>query len=187
LKVHPLAGFYPSQAEVYPLYERCQALDLPVLIHTGMDPAPLRSKYGRPAEVDEVANDFPDLRIVCAHMGGVWREEAVGVAQHHENVWLDVCGTESLLRRDRVGFYRRLREDLDILGADKLCFASDFPYYGSPAALGRWVRTFGEPSAEAGAAGITFSDEEIGGILHGNAERWLGASLSGAAGGSGES
>ena len=175
LKLHPLAGFYPNQREVYPLYERCVEFGIPVLIHAGIDPPPIRSRYGQPIYLNDVCIDFPELRVICAHMGGVWRDEAVALARFHPNLWLDVCGTESLRRSDLMGFYGRLRADLNLLGPDKICFASDYPYYGSARAVGRWVQAFRAPPPEVAAAGITFSDAEIEGILHRNAETWLGS------------
>ena len=108
---------------------------------------------------------------MCAHMGKAWREEAVDLAERHPNLWLDVCGTEALYRRDPAEFYRRLRADLDVLGPGKVCFASDYPYYGSAGSLGRWVDRFQAPGEAA--AEVSFSDAEIAGILHGNGEAWL--------------
>lgn len=177
LKLHPLAGFYPNQREVYPFYERCVQFDIPVLIHAGIDPPPIRNKYGQPINFDDVCTDFPDLRVMCAHMGGVWRDEAVTLSDYHPNLWLDVCGTESLQRRDPIGFYKRLRFDLDLLGPEKICFGSDYPYQGSARFLRRWVETFRSPPPEVAQAGITFSEDEVEGILHRNAETWLGAKV----------
>jgi len=174
LKLHPLSGFYPNQREVYPFYERCLEHDIPVLIHSGIDPPPTINKYGDPIHLDDVCRDFPQLRVMCAHMGGPWREVAVTLADFHPNLWLDLSGNQGLLQRDSLGFYKRLRQDLDVLGPEKICFASDHPYWGSPKALKRWVEAFTNPRPEAAEAGITFSHEEIEGILYRNAQAWLG-------------
>ena len=174
LKLHPLAGFYPNQGEVYPFYERCVEFAIPVLIHSGIDPPPVRNKYGQPIHLDDVCTDFPHLRVMCAHMGGVWRDEAVTLSLYHPNLWLDLSGTQTFLQRDAIGFYKRLRSDVDLLGPDKICFASDYPYYGSEKALKGWVEALCSPLPEVAEAGITFSKEELEGILHRNAEAWLG-------------
>ena len=179
VKLHPLSGWYPDDRAVYPVYEKCASLRVPVLIHSGSDPPPLRSKYGRPIYLDDVCVDFPQLRIMCAHMGKPWREEAVDLAERHANLWLDVCGTEALYRRDPAEFYRRLRGDLDALGPGKVCFASDYPYYGSAASLGRWVERFRAPGEAAQKAGISFSEAEVAGILQENGAAWLGGEGSG--------
>ena len=47
------------------------------------------SDTGRPLYIDEVALDFPDLRIMCGHIGIPWTEEMLGVAFKHRNVWID--------------------------------------------------------------------------------------------------
>ena len=88
VKLHPLSGWYPDDRAVYSVYEKCVSLEVPVLIHSGSDPPPLRSKYGRPIHLDDVCIDFPELRIMCAHMGKAWREEAVDLAERHPNLWL---------------------------------------------------------------------------------------------------
>src|SRR5439155_21180788 len=52
-----------------------------------------RSKYGNPMELDDVAIDFPDLRIVMAHGGRpLYMEEAFFVLRRHRGMWLDVSG-----------------------------------------------------------------------------------------------
>ena len=69
LKIHPAAGFFPSDRVVYPMYEKAQELGLPVMVHTGPEPKPLYSRHCQPVYVDDVAADFPDLTIILAHAG----------------------------------------------------------------------------------------------------------------------
>src|SRR3989442_7697004 len=74
------------------IYRRCEERGLPVMIHTGTSIFPgARSKYGNPMELDDVAIDFPDLRIVMAHGGRpLYMEEAFFVLRRHRAVSLDV-------------------------------------------------------------------------------------------------
>ena len=74
------------------IYRRCEERGLPVMIHTGTSIFPgARSKYGNPMEFDDVAIDFPDLRIVMAHGSRpLYMEEAFFVLRRHRGMWLDV-------------------------------------------------------------------------------------------------
>src|SRR2546422_7881460 len=67
------------------IYRRCEDRGLPVMIHTGTSIFPgARSKFGNPMELDDVAIDFPDLRIVMAHGGRpLYMEEAFFVLRRH--------------------------------------------------------------------------------------------------------
>ena len=100
LKIHPphqlfRANAYldelPSLAEVY---RRAEAARIPVTIHTGTSVFPgARSRLGDPMDVDDVAVDFPELRILLAHGGRpLWMEAAFFVVRRHPNVFLEVSG-----------------------------------------------------------------------------------------------
>ncbi|HEX6533745.1 MAG TPA: amidohydrolase family protein [Gemmatimonadaceae bacterium] len=76
------------------IYGACERLGLPVLVHTGTSIFPgARCKYGHPMELDDVAVDFPDLRLVMAHGGRpLWMREAFFILRRHRHVWLDLSG-----------------------------------------------------------------------------------------------
>src|SRR5213595_321294 len=76
------------------IYRRCEERGLPVMIHTGTSIFPgARPKYGNPMELDDVAIDFPDLRVVMAHGGRpLYMEEAFFILRRHRQVRLDVSG-----------------------------------------------------------------------------------------------
>jgi uncharacterized protein len=84
MKIHPSHQCFPANAYTEGLealgriYRRCEERGLPVLIHTGTSIFPgARSKWGNPLEVDDVAIDFPDLKIGIAHGGRpFWMQEA---------------------------------------------------------------------------------------------------------------
>ncbi len=100
VKIHPphqgfAANAYTDGMEALgKIYRRCEERGLPVMIHTGTSIFPgARSKYGNPMELDDVAIDFPDLRIVMAHGGRpLYTAEAFFVLRRHRQVWLDVSG-----------------------------------------------------------------------------------------------
>lgn len=122
LKLYPSYQFYyPNDAMVYPLYEICQAEGLPVLMHIGSSVMPgTRIKYCDPVCLDDVAVDFPELRLVMAHGGrGFWYDECAFLAAHHANLYIDVAG----LVPDRLLEHFPNLERL----AHKVVFGSDWP------------------------------------------------------------
>jgi predicted TIM-barrel fold metal-dependent hydrolase len=100
MKIHPSHQCFPANAYTDGLealgriYRRCEERGLPVLIHTGTSIFPgARSKWGNPLEVDDVAIDFPDLKIGIAHGGRpFWMQEAFFILRRHRNVYLEISG-----------------------------------------------------------------------------------------------
>ena len=98
-----------------------QDLGIPVLIHTGSSIFPgTRLRYGDPLHLDDVAVDFPDLKLVMAHSGrGFWYDRAFFMSRLHKNVYMEISGLPP----------SRLLEYFPDLGrnADKVIFGSDWP------------------------------------------------------------
>jgi hypothetical protein len=103
------------------LYETAQELGLLVMIHTGTSAFPgARSRLGDPMLVDDVAVDFPELRLVLAHGGRpLWDREAFFLTRRHANVWLELSGIPPW--RIREHFPR-----LEVV-AEKILYGSDWP------------------------------------------------------------
>lgn len=82
---------YPAMAD---LYAECQAREVPVMIHTGTSIFPgARNRYADPMAVDDVAVDFPRLRIILAHSGRpLYTDTAFFLARRHRNVFLELSG-----------------------------------------------------------------------------------------------
>ncbi len=59
LKIHPTAGFFPDDSICFPLYKRATDYGLPILIHSGSEPAPMEAKYSHPVYIDSLAAEFP--------------------------------------------------------------------------------------------------------------------------------
>jgi len=75
----------------YPVYEKCCELNIPVTVHSSVNFSVNRSiEYGRPLYIDEVACDFPGLKIVANHGGWPWVTEMVAVAWKHPNVYIEI-------------------------------------------------------------------------------------------------
>jgi uncharacterized protein len=140
-KFHPsVQEFYPNDRLAYPLYEVIAQAKLPALFHTGQTGvgagtrggAGIRLKYSHPMLLDDVAADFPDMPIILAHPSFPWQEEALSVATHKPQVYIDLSGWSPKY------FPPILVQYANTLLKDKILFGSDYPVI-SPE---RWMAEF---------------------------------------------
>jgi len=140
-KFHPsLQGFFPNDRSAYVLYEAIAEAKLPALFHTGQTGAGsgmrggngVRLKYSNPMHLDDVAVDFPDMPIILAHPSFPWQEEALSVAQHKPNVYIDLSGWSPKY------FPPILVKYANSLLKHKMLFGSDWPVI----APDRWLHDF---------------------------------------------
>jgi predicted TIM-barrel fold metal-dependent hydrolase len=140
-KFHPTAqGFYPNDRMAYPLYEVIQDAGLVALFHTGQTGvgagAPggfgLRLKYSNPMYIDDVAADFPNLKIVMAHPSFPWQEEALAVATHKPTVYIDLSGWSPKY------FPPILVRYANSILKERILFGSDYPVITPD----RWIADF---------------------------------------------
>lgn len=94
LKLYPgYEPFYPWDKRCQVVFDLCQEYDVPVMIHCGDTYTPTgRVKYAHPLEVDEVAVDNPDLKIVICHLGNPWLRDTMEVIYKNKNVHADISG-----------------------------------------------------------------------------------------------
>ncbi len=165
-KFHPtVQGYHPNDRMAWPLYEVINQYKLPAIFHTGHSGigsgmrcgGGLRLEYSNPMHLDDVAISFPDMQIVMAHPSWPWQDEALSVAMHKPNVWIDLSGWSPKY------FPQQLIQYSNTLLKDRVLFGSDFPLIQPD----RWIK-------DAGEAG--FKPEVMPGILKGNAGRLLGLS-----------
>jgi predicted TIM-barrel fold metal-dependent hydrolase len=161
IKMHCDAlGIYPNDKELlYPIYEKCSELGLVILHHTGTTGLGYcKIKYGRPVDIDEVAQDFPDLKIICAHFGWPWMEECFAVAVRNPNVYVDISGW--LARYFPPLLITYINGPL----RTKMLFGTDYPMIRTPL----WMKEFDEfckPKLKPGVPEL---------LLGGNAANLLG-------------
>ncbi|WP_428839497.1 amidohydrolase family protein [Actinoplanes italicus] len=140
-KFHPsIQGFAPDDRLAYPMYEAIEELGAVALFHTGQTGigarvrggGGIRLKYSNPMLVDDVAVDFPDLRIILAHPSFPWQDEALAVATHKEHVHIDLSGWSPKY------FPPQLIRYANSLLQDKVLFGSDYPVLTPD----RWLADF---------------------------------------------
>ncbi len=140
-KFHPsIQAFHPNDRAVYGLYEVLEELGVPALFHTGQTGigagvrggAGIRLKYSNPMYVDDVAADFPDLPIILAHPSFPWQDEALAVATHKPQVYIDLSGWSPKY------FPPQLVRYANSLLKEKVLFGSDYPVITPD----RWLADF---------------------------------------------
>ncbi len=142
-KMYPPNGFYPDDDAFYPYYEKCVELDVPIVIHTGFTSRFKYVKYARPLYIDKIAADFPTLKIVMAHVGVPWTEEALMVTSKNPNVSVDVSGWQVYASRVPFKLYQMIAEaKFSRVFPNRMLFGSDFPLFEYAMPLGKWVKFF---------------------------------------------
>lgn len=126
LKLAPIyQRFEPLSDCAFAVYEVAQELSLPVIWHQGttfVREAPLA--LARPMMLDEVATAFPRLKIVIAHLGHPWIEEAMATIRKHPTLFADISALETRPWQ----YYNGMIAALEYGVTDKLLLGSDFPF-----------------------------------------------------------
>jgi predicted TIM-barrel fold metal-dependent hydrolase len=162
-KFHPnTQAFWPNDHEFFPLYDVIAQAGLIALFHSGTTGigagmpggGGVRLKYSNPMAVDDVAAEFPGLDIILAHPSFPWQEEALAIAVHKPNVFIDLSGWSPKYFPEILVQYinTRLR--------DKMLFGSDFPLITPD----RWLSDFEK---------LPIRDDVRPLVLKGNAARLL--------------
>ncbi len=140
-KFHPTCqGFFPNDRMAYKLYEVIAEYKLPAIFHTGHSGigtgmrggGGLRLKYSQPIHLDDVAVDFPDMTIILAHPSWPWTDEALSIALHKPNVYIDLSGWSPKYFPPQIVQYANTQL------RTKMLFGSDFPLIKP----GRWIADF---------------------------------------------
>ncbi len=160
---HIMQDCDPGDRVGYPIYEVIAEYKLPAIFHTGHSGmgtgmrggGGVRLKWGRPMLVDDVAVDFPDMKIILAHPSWPWVDESLSMALHKDNVFIDLSGWSPKYFAPQIIQYAntQLRH--------KMLFGSDFPLIHPD----KWI---------AAASGVGFRDDVMPGIMKDNAARLLG-------------
>ena len=156
VKFHPdYQDFFVSDRRYYPIYRKCAELDLPVIFHAGYDPASPGNIHGMPEDFARINDELPELTMILAHMGGMYRWDEVERHLLGRDIYFDtavVAGEIGMAQFSRL---------IEGQGADRILFASDCPW-DDPLNEIEMIRELG----------LSAEDEKK--IFYGNAERILG-------------
>lgn len=158
LKVHPAHQVYSPNAyrdgmgPLASVYERAQALGLPVMIHTGTSIFPgARNKHAQPMLADDVGVDYPDLVVILAHGGRpLWMNEAFFLVRRHKNMHMDISGIPP---QKLMEYFPRIEEI-----ADKVLWGTDWPGPGVPEIRGNIEKFMALPISETARRKILYDN-----------------------------
>ncbi len=163
-KFHPsVQAFDPSADEFIPLFTAIEELQVPIIVHTGQTGAGagtpggwgFRLALSNPMLLDDVAARHRHLQIIMAHPSVPWQDEALSIATHKANTWIDLSGwspkyfSPALVRAARTYLKH------------KMLFGSDLPALTPD----RWLKDF---------ALLEYPEDVQRMILKDNAARLLG-------------
>ncbi len=131
LRIVPwLWGLPPDDRRYYPLYAECIELDVPVCLQVGHTGPLLSSEPGRPIPyLENVALEFPELRIVGGHIGAPWTDEILSLATKFPNLYIDTSAYKATRFPPAFADYLRGR------GAKKVMFGTNYPMLTASACL----------------------------------------------------
>jgi len=142
-KFHPsMQAFQPDEPRWAPLFELAAAERAPCLFHTGTSGIGagtpggqgIRLGFARPVHLDELAARHPELPVVMAHFGWPWHLEAIAIAQHKANVYLELSGwAPRLVPGEVVDAAERAL-------AERVLWGSDTPFLDPARTLDGWAR-----------------------------------------------
>ena len=158
LKIHPTAGFYPDDPAFYPLYERATEYNLPIILHSGNEPAPMDCKYSHPMYIDTIAAEFTETTIIIAHCGHGWWRQAIDFALMKPNLYVDFSGWQFAYNLNPDYFWKPLRLAIDMLGPWRILFGTDGSMLDAILSSKKWVDVASNPSK---SSEIHFSENEI--------------------------
>ncbi len=173
LKLHPGAGFDPSQKETLDLVEVAAEFDLPVITHTGPSVAPTSSRYCEPIWLDDMLLRFPEVNVIAAHLAYGYHELLFSLGRARPNLYTDISGWQVTARTDYDLFARTVRRAVDVMGPTRVLFGTDGPYLWPTLSDRDYVQAVRDLAVRP-PEDVRLTPEEVDLILGGNAARLLG-------------
>ena len=172
LKFIPFAGFYPDGEEAYPLVEKAAEWNLPLVSHVGPEFPPFDPKYAEPSRLVRILIDFPNLQVIAPHLGMARWRELIEVSKLSQNLTCDVSGLQLGAAASFSRFCHILRRAIDGFGMHRVMFGTDDPAFGPFVSKKRWAEMI-KNLPHNPPEGVSFTQEEIDALLHGNAQSLL--------------
>jgi len=131
-KFYPPEDTYMNDEDLWPFYAKAEELDIVLDIHTGFCWVPPgKSKYALPLQLDDVARDFPELKIVAFHMGYPYCDDLNMVAMGHPNIYVCLSLLVPWALSAPRKFAKILGEAMRFVGPDKIIWGTDYAGFGS--------------------------------------------------------
>ena len=131
LKLYPCSdGYSPDDTHAFKVYEVASEMDMPIMFHHAGMPVPYDYlKNTNPAQIDVVAQCFPELKIVLAHLGYPRVDETLYVARKHRNVFCDISWPYGDVNHPSFVYllWKDLLTALNMGVLDKIVFGTDYP------------------------------------------------------------
>ena len=180
-KYYPPEDTYMNDPDIWPFYEKAQELNIVLDIHTGFCWVPPgKSKHALPIQLDDVARDFPELRIVAFHMGYPYCDDLNMIAMGHPNVYVSLSLLVPWALTAPRKFAKIIGEAMRWVGPDKIIWGCDYAGFSvqiGAAVLG--LREFQIPEdMQEGYGYLPITDEDRRKIFGENLGKLLGIDTS---------
>jgi len=173
LKYHADHGYNPSGPESYKLLEYLEKKNGILLTHTGPLTPPSRPKFADPMLLSDIGVDFPNLKVIAAHMGQAnWRPWA-SLAAYQPNLYGDLAMWAPFAFGKFKLFCRELRDIIDYAGVEKVLFGTDGPIFDIILPVRDFIDKM-KSLPHSAPDGIKFTEAEINAIMGDNAAKLLG-------------
>ena len=161
IKMHGASQeFDMSDQRMWPIYQTCLELGLPIIAHSGPDRG--GHHYAEPQAFAGMLKAFPDLKVVLAHLGGGTWQQALNIAQTYPNAYFDCCEIIEWNGGTNAPSDQQFGQLIKNIGPERVMMGSDFPWYDLDHSVERVMEL------------PVLSGEEKEGILGANAVRILG-------------
>ncbi|MBR7111979.1 MAG: amidohydrolase [Clostridia bacterium] len=151
IKLHPDFQKFNIDDEIAEKFYRAAAGKLPILLHMGDD----RYEYSKPKRLVNMAQKYKDTTFIAAHFGGYRCWDDAVLYRGLDNVYFDTCSSLAFITPEKA------KDLIDMLGAERFFFATDFPMWDAAGELERFHQ-------------IPLTEREREMILSGNIKRVLG-------------
>jgi predicted TIM-barrel fold metal-dependent hydrolase len=150
VKLYPMYQHWAANDRdlAFPLYRKAAELGIPVMVHqAGSTRIDAMLELGRPALLDDIGREFRDLRVIIAHCGIPWVDEALFLLTKHPNFYAELSYLiATLTRRDLFGLLHRMEPAFVPL--EKIFFGTDYPgFLYDPVKLRDKLMTVNEEAA----------------------------------------
>jgi predicted TIM-barrel fold metal-dependent hydrolase len=175
VKLYPMYQHWAANDRevAFPIYAKAQELGIPVMIHqAGSTRIDARLELGRPALLDDIGREFRDLRVIVAHCGWPWVDEALFLLTKHPNFYAELSYLiASVSRRDL--FLLLSRCEPMFVPLEKLFFGTDYPgFLYDPVKLRKKLESVNEEALAVGLPEI--AEHKLAEIMGENIARLLG-------------